>query len=170
MVVYTFDKRIGFLDNMVNADDRYESFKTYIGEGVKGLYNKVWIILTTQELFNPSNSSTIIRIQYTAYDLAIYLTYHGQSVTTWFWEVTEEKWLWRGELKKRDKIHSSLGIIVESWVFLSLYEYIPIPIVLIIVQFKVIENDSSDFIPTLLKTIVLPIACSYGNQVSKAYF
>ena len=41
MVVYTFDKRIGFLDNMVNADDRYESFKTYIGEGVKGLYNKV---------------------------------------------------------------------------------------------------------------------------------
>lgn len=68
MVVYTFDKRIGFLDNMVNADDRYESFKTYIREGVKGLYNKV------------------------------------------------------------------------------------------------IENDSSDFIPTLLKTVVLPLACSYGNQ------
>ncbi len=32
-------------------------------------------------------------------------------------------------------------------------------------MFQVIENDSSDFIPTLLKTVVLPLACSYGNQV-----
>ena len=43
MVVYTFDKRIEFLDNMVNADDRYESLRTYIREGVQGLYNKVGI-------------------------------------------------------------------------------------------------------------------------------
>ena len=41
VVIKTFQKNIEFLEHMISEDERYDSFKTYIRNGLNDLYNQV---------------------------------------------------------------------------------------------------------------------------------
>ena len=52
IVIKAFQKAIEFLENMVSEDERYESFKTYVREGLQSLYEQVCNEKSQQEAFN----------------------------------------------------------------------------------------------------------------------